>query len=140
MTNRFAGPLAIAAAASTVLTLLVGTQARRPEPTPLTPEEKAAEERRVADLKREQALNALERSHALVTARARRFSIAGWVSIALPFIGWGVAGLIFAFSIAPLVVLTGIPLVVGVGFHIAAASITRKETKRFAAQVQALRA
>lgn len=55
-------------------------------------------------------IGAIERRQAASDARARRYAIAGWVSIALPFVGWGIAGLILAISLAPLIVITAAPI------------------------------
>lgn len=139
---------ALAAAAATFIGL-VAAVTYKPSSAVLTPEEKVeadrreqeelrAEAERTAKLQLDQAVAAIERRQALANARARRFSIAGWVSIALPFLGWGIAALVWAFSLAPLIVISVAPIAIGIGFHITAATIARKGRKRLTAELAGL--
>lgn len=136
--HRVAG---VIAAITAVLGVAATIAARMPSEAPPTPEEKAEADRleseqraRAAEQAAKQelarAVASIERRLALVNTRARRFSIAGWVSIALPFLGWGIAALIWATTLAPLIVITAAPIAVGVGLHITAAVISRKGRKR----------
>ena len=138
---------ALAAAAATLVGLVAATVTNKP--IPLSPEEQRAAERRAAEKQRieaervakeqlEQKIAAIEARQAATDARARRYAIAGWVSIVLPFIGWGIAGLVLAFTLAPLIVITAAPIVIGIGLHIAAAAIARKGRKRFNAELAEL--